>query len=302
MRTHPHQRPLLGVLAQVERGEHAERRDREAHQEDHHHGAEDGREDAALGVRLARVVGQELPDPGDVELASCRRSPWRSAARRARSRRPRLLRRARRRSSITSCLLVEQRPAARRARRRARRSGLAARLRPPAISACRRAALSSAGPAGPRRSSRRSARRSCSMLVVDVADLVLEVLDPLPRSAAFASRSGPRAPPRSRRARRRGSRRRAPDRAREAVEVAPLQALEEHRARRVAGARRRSGSSTQTKSTPSTSRLPTLRRMRVPVEPAARRPTGIVLALLDLAQQARGRRRAQQVDGLVCQK
>ncbi len=64
---HAHQRPLLGVLAQVERGEHAERRHREGHQEHHHHRAEDGREDAALGVRLARVVGDELAQPRQVE-------------------------------------------------------------------------------------------------------------------------------------------------------------------------------------------------------------------------------------------
>ena len=82
---HAHQRPLLGVLAQVERGEHAERRDGERHQEDHHHGAEDGREDAALGVRLARLVGDELPDARERRGRACRRRPARWAGRRARS-------------------------------------------------------------------------------------------------------------------------------------------------------------------------------------------------------------------------
>ena len=33
----------------------------------HHHRAEDGREDAALGVRLARLVGDEVPEPARVD-------------------------------------------------------------------------------------------------------------------------------------------------------------------------------------------------------------------------------------------
>ena len=81
---HAHQRPLLGVLAQVERGEHAERRHGEGHEEDHHHRAEDGREDAALGVRLARIVADELPDPRRRRAAACRGRPSRWAGWRAR--------------------------------------------------------------------------------------------------------------------------------------------------------------------------------------------------------------------------
>ncbi len=72
---HAHQQPLLGVLAQVERRQHAERRHRERHQEDHHHGAEDRREDAALGVRLARVVGDELPARAQRRARACRSAP-----------------------------------------------------------------------------------------------------------------------------------------------------------------------------------------------------------------------------------
>ena len=72
------ERALPRVLAQVERGEHAERGDHERHDEHHHHRAEDRREDAALGVRLARIVGDELPDPGQRRAAPWPAGPWRS--------------------------------------------------------------------------------------------------------------------------------------------------------------------------------------------------------------------------------
>ncbi len=51
-------RPLLGIFAQIHRGDHAERRHQHRHQHDHQHGAEDGRENAAFGVGLARIVGE----------------------------------------------------------------------------------------------------------------------------------------------------------------------------------------------------------------------------------------------------
>ena len=52
----------------------------------HHHGAEDGREDAALGVRLARVVGQELPEPAAVDAEPAEPGRARSPGRRGRCR------------------------------------------------------------------------------------------------------------------------------------------------------------------------------------------------------------------------
>ena len=61
-----HERPLPGVLAQVERGQHAERGHQRRHDQDHHDRAEDGREHPALGVRFPRVVVQERPDVGHV--------------------------------------------------------------------------------------------------------------------------------------------------------------------------------------------------------------------------------------------
>ena len=67
MRTSADEQPLLRVLAQVERGQHAERHRQHAHEDHHHHGAEDGREDAALGVRLARIAAEELPEPARVD-------------------------------------------------------------------------------------------------------------------------------------------------------------------------------------------------------------------------------------------
>ena len=62
-----HERPLPGVLAQVQRRQHAQRKHRERHEEDHHHGAEDRREDPAFGVRLARIVEQELAQARGVD-------------------------------------------------------------------------------------------------------------------------------------------------------------------------------------------------------------------------------------------
>ncbi|MNM85683.1 hypothetical protein D3C81_978120 [compost metagenome] len=61
------QRPLPGIFAQVDRGDHTERGDDHRHHQGHHHGAEDGREDAALGVRFARVVAEEFPELLEVE-------------------------------------------------------------------------------------------------------------------------------------------------------------------------------------------------------------------------------------------
>ena len=60
-------RPGLRVLAQVERRQHAERHDEQRHEQRHHDGAEDRREDAALAVRLARLVGQELAPAREVD-------------------------------------------------------------------------------------------------------------------------------------------------------------------------------------------------------------------------------------------
>ncbi len=66
MRTVLDERPLPRVLPQVERGQHAEGRHHDAHDEDHHDGPEDGREDTAFGVGLARIVGHEGPQTGRV--------------------------------------------------------------------------------------------------------------------------------------------------------------------------------------------------------------------------------------------
>ncbi len=58
---------LAGILAQIDCGHHAERCHQHRHQHHHHHGAEDRRENAALGVGLARIVADELPELGKVE-------------------------------------------------------------------------------------------------------------------------------------------------------------------------------------------------------------------------------------------
>ena len=78
MRTTRTSQPLARVLAQVERRQHAERRHGERHQEHHHHGAEDRREDAALGVRLARLVEEELAQRARRRARACRpaRARW----------------------------------------------------------------------------------------------------------------------------------------------------------------------------------------------------------------------------------
>ncbi len=59
----PDQNALMRVLAQVQRRQDAERHGKQAHEDDHHHGAEDGRQNAALRVGLAGLTGQELPEP-----------------------------------------------------------------------------------------------------------------------------------------------------------------------------------------------------------------------------------------------
>ena len=75
MRTLRTSEPLARVLAQVERGQHAERRHREAGEQHHQHGAEDRGEDAALGVRLARLAGRNSPEPRGVQRRACRPTP-----------------------------------------------------------------------------------------------------------------------------------------------------------------------------------------------------------------------------------
>ncbi|MDR6356240.1 hypothetical protein Q3H58_002911 [Pseudomonas psychrotolerans] len=61
------QQTLPGIFAQVDGGDDAEGGDDHRHQQGHHHGAEDGREDAALGVGLARIGAEEFPQLGAVE-------------------------------------------------------------------------------------------------------------------------------------------------------------------------------------------------------------------------------------------
>src|SRR5450759_970930 len=58
---------LLRVFAKVERGDDAERHGDDAHEHDHQNRPEDGREDAALGVRLPRLVEHELADAREVD-------------------------------------------------------------------------------------------------------------------------------------------------------------------------------------------------------------------------------------------
>ena len=62
-----HERALPGVLTEVEGREHAEGHDDDAHEEDHHHRPEDGGEDPALGVRLAGVAAEELPQAAGID-------------------------------------------------------------------------------------------------------------------------------------------------------------------------------------------------------------------------------------------
>ncbi|MNX96402.1 hypothetical protein D3C86_1287150 [compost metagenome] len=61
------QRVLLGVFTQVNRCQHAERSHDHRHDQGHHHGAENRRENPAFGVCFTRVVGQELPDLAEIE-------------------------------------------------------------------------------------------------------------------------------------------------------------------------------------------------------------------------------------------
>ena len=72
MRTALTSGPGLRVLAQVERGQHAEGHDQQRHDQRHHHGAEDRREDAALAVGLARLVGEELATSARGRRRACR--------------------------------------------------------------------------------------------------------------------------------------------------------------------------------------------------------------------------------------
>ena len=62
------------ILAKINRGENAERRHQHAHDQNHHHGSEDCREHAALGVRFARIAGHELPDLVEIEARLCQRA------------------------------------------------------------------------------------------------------------------------------------------------------------------------------------------------------------------------------------
>ena len=61
----PHQadeHAVPGVFAQVDAGQHAQGKAADGHQEDQGHGAEDCRQDAAFGVRLAGRRGEQFPD------------------------------------------------------------------------------------------------------------------------------------------------------------------------------------------------------------------------------------------------
>ena len=58
---------LARVLAQVQGSQNPEGDYREGHDHDHHHGAEQRREYAPLGVRLARLAAEELPRLAGVE-------------------------------------------------------------------------------------------------------------------------------------------------------------------------------------------------------------------------------------------
>ena len=58
----PHQQAFLGVFAQVDAGQHAQRKTCHGHQEDQHHGTENGREEPAFGVRLAGIIPEQFPD------------------------------------------------------------------------------------------------------------------------------------------------------------------------------------------------------------------------------------------------
>ena len=69
-----HERPLPGVLPQVQRGDDAERHDGRAHQDHHHDRPEDRRKDAALRVGLARLARRRTPRAGRSRRRASRRS------------------------------------------------------------------------------------------------------------------------------------------------------------------------------------------------------------------------------------
>jgi len=60
------QRTLLGILAQIQGGDHAKRDNDNAHDDDHHDRPENGGEHAALGIGLARVFPKEFPKSSHV--------------------------------------------------------------------------------------------------------------------------------------------------------------------------------------------------------------------------------------------
>ena len=59
--------PTLGVLAQVQRRQHAERNDGQGHDQRHGHGAPDRGKHAPFAVGFARIVGEKLAPPRQVD-------------------------------------------------------------------------------------------------------------------------------------------------------------------------------------------------------------------------------------------
>ena len=66
---HAGHQAVLGVFAQVDGGDHAEREREDAHQEHHHDRAEDGRKEPPFGIRFARVIQQQFADPLKIRSA-----------------------------------------------------------------------------------------------------------------------------------------------------------------------------------------------------------------------------------------
>ena len=58
---------MRGIFTQINRGDHAKRRHQHRHDHHHQHRAEYGREDAALGIGLARIGGEEFPELGQIK-------------------------------------------------------------------------------------------------------------------------------------------------------------------------------------------------------------------------------------------
>jgi hypothetical protein len=52
---------LFGIFSQIERGKHAEGDDGEAHDDDHHDGSKNGRENATLSVGFSGLGGEDRP-------------------------------------------------------------------------------------------------------------------------------------------------------------------------------------------------------------------------------------------------